>query len=634
MVTNGAGTSAELQRLLADLRPGDHLCMFYDSDAEWLDGLMSFLRGGLAQGECCLCVVNAEGVEPVLRALEALGLDTDAERERGALCFEPADAVYLRNGAFDPEAARGTWRRMERQALAAGFTGLRAVADVPVEVGLTPNIERWHEYEAGLNDYLAGSRTRILCQYDLRLFGPRLVLETIRAHPTVVLGRGDAGPERVRWLLGQMQRLRDSEHEARALHRASLAISGELDLDARLERVLDAALELTGVEHARIILEAPARNEVEVAAVRGALAQVAGYRQPRGVGITGIVMEHNRPVISGDIQADPRTWDLDSIRRLGIRSWLAVPLADGERPFGVLVVASESPNRFSEGDETRLMSLGALAGSAIREARLRRQLEQELDERKRAEGALFRREQELRAVVETAPDVITRVDRDLRYVYVNSAFERVQGLPAEVLLGKVVGETGMAPEMVGVWRLTLQQVFATGREQTIELDAKVAGVGRVFQIRAAPEFGPDGRVEHVVTVARDITERTRREEEQARIYRELIERDERLQGLVRRALLAQEQEQRRRHGLEELEHLTRRERDVLTLLARGLTTRQIAEQLVIGPGTVKGYIERVLSKLGAANRAQAAARAIELGLLDEHQPPVDLSGGDGTGRSF
>jgi DNA-binding NarL/FixJ family response regulator len=124
-------------------------------------------------------------------------------------------------------------------------------------------------------------------------------------------------------------------------------------------------------------------------------------------------------------------------------------------------------------------------------------------------------------------------------------------------------------------------------------------------------------VEHVVTVARDVTERTRREAEQERLYRELIERDERLHALVRRALLAREQEQRRQHGLEEIGHLTQREREVLRLLARGLTAREISDQLVIGPATVKSHTERILAKLKVANRTQAAARAIELGLLDE-----------------
>lgn len=62
-------------------------------------------------------------------------------------------------------------------------------------------------------------------------------------------------------------------------------------------------------------------------------------------------------------------------------------------------------------------------------------------------------------------------------------------------------------------------------------------------------------------------------------------------------------------------HLTVRELEVLRLLARGLTNRDIAELLSISPGTVKVHVERIISKLQVSDRTQAAVRAIELGLI-------------------
>jgi DNA-binding NarL/FixJ family response regulator len=62
------------------------------------------------------------------------------------------------------------------------------------------------------------------------------------------------------------------------------------------------------------------------------------------------------------------------------------------------------------------------------------------------------------------------------------------------------------------------------------------------------------------------------------------------------------------------EPLTPRELDVLRLLVRGLTNRQIAERLYISTGTVKLHVERIIAKLGVTDRTQAAARAVELGL--------------------
>ena len=61
--------------------------------------------------------------------------------------------------------------------------------------------------------------------------------------------------------------------------------------------------------------------------------------------------------------------------------------------------------------------------------------------------------------------------------------------------------------------------------------------------------------------------------------------------------------------------LSPRERDVLLLVARGYTNRQIATRLEIGPETVKTIIGRAYAKLGARKRAEAVAAAHQRGLL-------------------
>jgi two-component system, NarL family, response regulator LiaR len=60
--------------------------------------------------------------------------------------------------------------------------------------------------------------------------------------------------------------------------------------------------------------------------------------------------------------------------------------------------------------------------------------------------------------------------------------------------------------------------------------------------------------------------------------------------------------------------LTAREREVLRLIARGMANKQIARELGVAEKTVKAHVSSVLSKLGVADRTQAALYAVEHGL--------------------
>lgn len=63
--------------------------------------------------------------------------------------------------------------------------------------------------------------------------------------------------------------------------------------------------------------------------------------------------------------------------------------------------------------------------------------------------------------------------------------------------------------------------------------------------------------------------------------------------------------------------LTAREVDVLRLLARGLSTKQIAEQLAVSPKTAGNHIVHIYSKINAKNRVAASLFAVQHGLLPE-----------------
>ncbi|TDC44754.1 response regulator transcription factor [Actinomadura sp. KC345] len=67
---------------------------------------------------------------------------------------------------------------------------------------------------------------------------------------------------------------------------------------------------------------------------------------------------------------------------------------------------------------------------------------------------------------------------------------------------------------------------------------------------------------------------------------------------------------------ERLERLTDREREVMAAVARGSSNSEIAEQLFIGPATVKTHVSGILTKLGLRDRAQIVIFAYESGLVE------------------
>ena len=120
---------------------------------------------------------------------------------------------------------------------------------------------------------------------------------------------------------------------------------------------------------------------------------------------------------------------------------------------------------------------------------------------------LSRRERQFATLVENSPDILARVDRSLRYLYVSPVVERYSGIPAPEHIGRSRHEVGLPVELQSDWERAVRRVFETGRVETLKFIYR----GRhdqswAFATRPIPEYADDGSVESVLSIASNVTE--------------------------------------------------------------------------------------------------------------------------------
>ena len=253
--------NGELERRIARLRQGDHLCLVYRSAAEQTAALVPYLKAGLAAGERCLFVGHGTSGRRLEHALVEAGVDVQGECDRGALVFVTQRDNWLPGGRFDPGAMMDSLRQAEQQALDDGFSGLRATWNMGWVLEGTPGADRLIEYEAHLNRFLAGSRTCALCRYSREGCSPELIEDALQTHPLAVLGDqicpnayyeppdmvlGDRPvSERIDWMMAQLQRARFSEAK---LEEVTYRLSQQRSALARADRAKEELLSMLAHE--------------------------------------------------------------------------------------------------------------------------------------------------------------------------------------------------------------------------------------------------------------------------------------------------------------------------------------------------------------------------------------------------
>jgi PAS domain S-box-containing protein len=139
--------------------------------------------------------------------------------------------------------------------------------------------------------------------------------------------------------------------------------------------------------------------------------------------------------------------------------------------------------------------------------RFSQQVFTQISEGSTVETALHQQEQQFRALVEHAPDIIERFDREGRHLYVNPAIERITGKPPTEFIGKTSRELGVSEPNLSLWEQALSRVFETQEDEQFEFSIVTREGLKYYQTRLVPELDVNGKAVSVLGISRDITER-------------------------------------------------------------------------------------------------------------------------------
>ncbi|MFE9957626.1 MEDS domain-containing protein [Micromonospora sp. NPDC005299] len=230
-----------------------HLCLAYDDPAALDARAVAHLAAGLAAGEQVWLVAPGDP-DSLARRLDRLpGLD--AALRRRALRLLPVEEAYRHDEVVDPEKQVRAYAAATGDALAAGYTGLRVVAEATALVRSAAQREAFARYEHLIDRWMRYHPMSAVCAYDRRELSDAAIAELACMHPETnadVLFRLHAGGgEAVVELGGELD---PSNHRlfAAALDRADpRPVDGRLVLDATGLRFVDHRCLLHLGDHAR-----------------------------------------------------------------------------------------------------------------------------------------------------------------------------------------------------------------------------------------------------------------------------------------------------------------------------------------------------------------------------------------------
>lgn len=205
-----------------------------------------------------------------------------------------------------------------------------------------------------------------------------------------------------------------------------------------------------------------------------------------------------------------------------IQTIIWVPLLNQGKAFGTLILYDTKKRTISKKELSYFIQLELILSIAIASNKYvcllneqKYKLSQEIIERKSTQEKLKLSEQQFRYLSENSSSIIARFDKQMRYIYINPAGEKLFQMPFHSIMQKNNKELGVEENTVTNWEKELQKVFKEKKSRTIEIEYLTKKKAKkIFHSQLIPETTSSGVVENVICISTDITEYNKMKEEQ------------------------------------------------------------------------------------------------------------------------
>jgi signal transduction histidine kinase len=191
---------------------GGHFCLFYETQEDLLDALVSYCKSGLEQGEYCLWVVAEPlTIEQAGQALQRVVPTFDRHFAESRIEIISSQDLFLQGGTFDDKRVAAAMQEKLSLMSAKGYPGLRVTGDT----SWLTNKDWAHfcELEENVNKLMGNQRLSVLCTYPLAECGPCEILDTVRTHDFAIARRSGG------WDIIEMATLKRAKAEIERLNK-------------------------------------------------------------------------------------------------------------------------------------------------------------------------------------------------------------------------------------------------------------------------------------------------------------------------------------------------------------------------------------------------------------------------------